>query len=286
MEVRRYDDPAAFRRDGAPLLLADPARNNLALGILQTLLDEPAVYPSFRLWLALDGDRPQGLALQTPPHNVVLAEPAGDAAVGALAEAAVADASPLPGITANLPWADRYAQRVVDLTGRRVAPIIGEGVWELTSVVDVPVPPGRARPADPRDRDVLRRWLVAFEDEALPPEAPRVTTRLELTLDMSLAGGDSGFWLWEDAEGMPVCVSGFRHVPEVGTRIGPVYTPPEHRRHGYAARLVAELSASRLAAGDPACFLYTDLANPTSNAVYARIGYVKVCDAVEYAFRG
>ena len=74
-----------------------------------------------------------------------------------------------------------------------------------------------------------------------------------------------------------------RH-PRTGPRIGPVYTPPEHRRHGYATRLVAELSASRLALGDAACYLFTDMANPTSNAIYARIGYVKVCEAVEYVF--
>ena len=49
-------------------------------------------------------------------------------------------------------------------------------------------------------------------------------------------------------------------------------------------RLVAEHSASRLAAGDPACFLYTDMANPTSNAIYARIGYAKIADAEEYLF--
>jgi uncharacterized protein len=33
------------------------------------------------------------------------------------------------------------------------------------------------------------------------------------------------------------------------------------------------------------CCLYTDLANPTSNAIYYRIGYRPVCDAAEYFFR-
>ena len=32
------------------------------------------------------------------------------------------------------------------------------------------------------------------------------------------------------------------------------------------------------------CFLYTDLANPTSNAIYERIGYVRICDSAEIAF--
>ncbi|MEA2521918.1 MAG: uncharacterized protein QOI81_1564, partial [Actinomycetota bacterium] len=92
-----------------------------------------------------------------------------------------------------------------------------------------------------------------------------------------------GFWLWEDGE--PISLAGHHDVPRAGSRIGPVYTPPEHRNQGYATRLVAELSAARLGLGDPACFLFTDLANPTSNAIYARIGYEQLCEAAEFVFR-
>lgn len=282
MEVLRYDDPAAFRRDGAPVLLADAARNNLPLGILQVLQDQPEVYPVFRLWLAVREGRPRGLAMQTEPFNVLLAEPLEEGAVEALAEAAVFDAGPLPGVTANLPWAERFAGRVATITGRTARRIIDEGVWELTAVVDAPLPSGAARVATHDDRGLLRRWIRAFDGEALPPERARDDDRTDIEIDLRLAGRGGGIWLWEDGE--PVSLAGHRDVPGVGSRIGPVYTPPEHRGRGYATRLVAELSADRLRLGDPACFLYTDLANPTSNAIYARVGYVRICDAVEYTF--
>jgi hypothetical protein len=116
MEVARYGDPVAFRRDGGSVLLADVARNNLVLGTLQVLVDEPKVYPVFRLWLAVRGGRPVGVAMQTEPYNVLLAEPLEEGAVEALAEAVVWDGGPLRGITANLPWADRFAKRVATLT--------------------------------------------------------------------------------------------------------------------------------------------------------------------------
>ncbi len=170
MEVLRYDDPGTFRRDGASVLLADAARNNLPLGILQVLQDHPEVYPVFHLWLAVRHAKPVGLALQTEPYNVLRAEPIEDDAVAALAEAAVLDAGRLPGVTANLPWADRFAERVTTMTGRQAERIIGEGVWQLTAVADVPLPSGAARVATPGDRDTLRRWIQAFADEALPPE--------------------------------------------------------------------------------------------------------------------
>ena len=117
----------------------------------------------------------------------------------------------------------------------------------------------------------------------LAARAPRDDARSDLEIDLRLAGQGVAYWLWDDE--VPVSLSGHRDVPGVGSRIGPVYTPPQHRGRGYATRLVAEHSAARLAAGDTACFLFTDLANSTSNAIYARIGYTKICDAVEYAFR-
>ena len=71
-----------------------------------------------------------------------------------------------------------------------------------------------------------------------------------------------------------------------GSRIGPVYTPPEHRGRGYATALVHAQTSWLLADAVDVCFLYTDLANPTSNAVYRRIGYRKVGEATEFAFAG
>jgi predicted GNAT family acetyltransferase len=62
-----------------------------------------------------------------------------------------------------------------------------------------------------------------------------------------------------------------------------VYTPPEHRRRGYATALVADLSRHALRTGAERCMLFTDLANPTSNRIYARIGYRRCGDWEERA---
>ena len=69
-----------------------------------------------------------------------------------------------------------------------------------------------------------------------------------------------------------------------GMRIGPVYTPPELRGRGYASALTAEVSQRVLDAGKRFCFLYTDRSNPTSNAIYERIGYRTVAEAAAIAF--
>jgi predicted GNAT family acetyltransferase len=66
--------------------------------------------------------------------------------------------------------------------------------------------------------------------------------------------------------------------------VGPVYTPPEERGHGYATALVAHVSRAALEGGRRACYLHTDLSNATSNAMYQRIGYDRVCDAIDLRF--
>ena len=65
-------------------------------------------------------------------------------------------------------------------------------------------------------------------------------------------------------------------------RIGVVYTPPEHRRRG-SDRLVW----ARRGDATPrplVCFLFTDLANPVSNAIYLKVGYRPVTDFEEIDF--
>ena len=87
--------------------------------------------------------------------------------------------------------------------------------------------------------------------------------------------------LWED--GVPVSwASGSQSLPEAA-RIGPVYTPPEYRRKGYATACVAALSQKLLDQGCKRCFLFTDIANPTSNHVYQQIGYQPICDWHDYS---
>jgi predicted GNAT family acetyltransferase len=92
-----------------------------------------------------------------------------------------------------------------------------------------------------------------------------------------------GVLLWEH-DGEIVSFAGWGGPTPNGARVGPVYTPPELRGRGYATAATAELSRRLLASGRRFCFLYTDLANPTSNAIYERIGYRRVCESAEIVF--
>jgi predicted GNAT family acetyltransferase len=137
------------------------------------------------------------------------------------------------------------------------------------------------------DRDLVLQWWIAFAEEVLHEGGPG-RENAEAMVEQRLAAPGRGFLLWEDG-GDVVSLAGWGGATPNGIRIGPVYTPPDLRGHGYATALTAELS-QRLLDGDlfdggrRFCFLYTDLANPTSNGIYERIGYVRAAESAEIVF--
>jgi hypothetical protein len=247
------------------------------------LSEHPDTYDLVRFWVVVDQGAPVAAALRTEPYNLVLAEPSSRSALDALLGAIVVDDPGLPGIVGNVPHVGTAAATLSAAIGRESEVTLSQGVYGLTAVREVPRVPGTARAASTEDRELLVAWLTAFSYEALPHPDDDIA-RLERTLDTRFSSEGAGFWLW-DHEGEPVSLAGFSGPTPTGIRVGPVYTPPEHRRRGYATTLVAALSRWLLDQGHRACFLFTDLANPTSNRIYTDIGYERVCDALEYRFR-
>jgi uncharacterized protein len=242
------------------------------------------VYPDFRLWLVEAEGRAAAAALRTLPYNVIVADARDDAAIEALVAAVAADDRDAPGAVGNVPTIGRFTETWARAAAIEVRLAMAQGVFAIERVRPVPTPRGASRPVAAADRDLLVAWFEAFTAEALPDE-PNDRERLLAYLDRRIAGGPGGgIWLWQRG-GEPVAMCGYGGPTPHGIRIGPVYTPPEHRGNGYATALVAAQSAWLLQTGRRFCFLYTDLANPTSNAIYKRIGYEQVGESAAYAFR-
>ena len=280
MRVCTTGDAAEFLRDAASLLLPNEARDNLVFGIAAAVRDSPERWPGARFWIATVDGVPAGAALRTPPYNLVLATPRGPTALAALADAIDDD---LPGAVGARPEVDEFAALWAARRAVRPRVLREQGVYALEEVRPVPRPPGEVRDATRSDKQLLLDWFAAFGDEVLEEDDPG---RVEAAkhVDQRLAGPDGGFLLWEDG-GRPVSLAGWGGPTPNGIRVGPVYTPPELRGRGHATALTAELSQRLLEGGRQFCFLFTDLANPISNAIYERIGYVRVGESAMIAFR-
>ncbi|HWS37517.1 MAG TPA: GNAT family N-acetyltransferase, partial [Actinoplanes sp.] len=94
---------------------------------------------------------------------------------------------------------------------------------------------------------------------------------------------DDGVTIWESA-GEPVAMAAHSRIEAGMARIQYVYTPPAHRRHGFGGAVTTAVTRKTLAAGATEVALFTDLSNPTSNALYPRLGYRPIEDRAVVEF--
>ncbi len=280
MEVARVDEVAEYTALVQPVLGRAPARHNLILGLLDVLLRRPDSYTGFHLWAVRDADRVVGAAIQTPPYNLALALPIDEASLAPLADAIHGAGVRLPGVVGGVPEAEAFATSWIDLEGGTTETITRQGIYELTAVRDAGHADGEPRVATEADTELIAGWQDAFIAEAVPRFTGDLASRARR---VRAAIEEGGYWIWE-VRGRPVAMTGTSPAPPDGIRVGPVYTVPGERGHGYATALVAHLSRAALEGGRRACYLHTDLANATSNAIYQRIGYDRVCDALDLRF--
>ena len=272
-----------FLDEARDLLMAHEAEHNAILGLCSAMQARPEVVaddpPAFAT--VLDRSGAVVLAgLRIPPYNQQLSLADGLDAVDALVKALRNES--LPGVLAPTAEAVRFAGRWTALTGQTSARTVAERLFRLERVIPPTRPAsGSWRLARPTDRQRLADWLVAFSREALPDDPP-----LEDPLgaaDRWMSSPDRFVYVWEDG-GEVVSIAGAGGRTPNGIRISTVYTPPNLRRRGYASALTAAVSQDQLDRGRRFCFLFTDLANPTSNKIYQGIGYRPVCDFDLYRF--
>ena len=283
LTVRHQTSVDEFLAAAGGFLEAREAEHNLLFGIASAIRATPEVFaedpPRFAT-VTDAGGRVVAATLRTPPHNQVLSSIDDMAAVDALVQAL--RGQPLPGVLGPTEAAARFAAAWSDATGKAARVEVAERIFRLERVIPPERPAsGSWRLAEPRDRDLITRWVVEFMAEAAPEDTPPPDPAGAADRWIERRGRVA--YLWEDADQVVSWVGAGGETPH-GIRIGPVYTPPALRSRGFASSLTAAASADQLANGRQFCFLFTDLANPTSNKIYQAIGYEPVCDVDQYRF--
>ena len=275
IRIRRHSSAASFLERAESWLLRNEAEYNLLLGLAYRLQRSDAGFdPPIYLATVEQGDELVGCAFRTPPQKLGLTRMPPDALSGLAADLAQVYET-IPGVLAAEPESRAFADAWSALRGIAVRPGQRNRIHRLERVVPPsPMPSGQMRQATMEDAALVARWFAEFETEAhaQPGGARAAEQRI----------ADGTVFLWDD-DG-PRSMGGIAAETPHGARIGFVYTPRAHRGRGYAAANTAAVSERVLKAGKRFCFLYTDLANPTSNAIYAKIGYEPVCDVNEWLF--
>ena len=270
------DDVDRFAAAAGDFLRSRPVEHTVPLTLVDTLRSRgPHAYgpedPIFAWWSGPDGTV-RGAALRTPPHPMlVLAVPDAAGLVALLADRA------LPAV--NVADGSDFVSAWCAHTGATAVPGPRSRLYRLDVLAPPsPAPPGAARPAAAPDRPLLVSWMDEFQAEIGEAGAVRDTAEM---VDDRLSY--DGFTLWE-VDQSPVSMAGHTR-PEAGmVRVAPVYTPPAFRGHGYAAGATAAVTQAAIDAGAADVVLFTDLANPTSNALYQRLGYRPIEDRTVVEF--
>jgi hypothetical protein len=276
-------DLEEFTAAAGEFLRAQPARNTLMLSIMASLrASGPRAYgsdPPLFGWWREAGGQATGAFLQTPPFPLLLSS-APDQAVRELAKTLAGAGRMIPGVNSGGQAAGQFAAEWQRQAGGTFAVQRQMRLYRLARLVPPdPAPPGRARVAAAADRELLAHWFEACMLEIGEMEAGVARAHVQVADRLSYGG----LTLWESG-GAPVSFAAVTRAVTGVVRVGPVYTPPGQRRRGYAAGVTAAVSGGALAAGADEVLLFTDLANPTSNAIYQRIGYEPVEDRVVLAF--
>ena len=281
MRLTRHEDADGFLARAGTFLAAREAEHNLILGLGSRLQREPLLYgePAYLVTVE-DGGQVVGVSMRTPPHNLIVSEIDDENAIPLLLEDARGVFGTLPGVVGPKAPAAQFAELWQEATGGNARVEIEQRCFRADHVEAPANVSGAMRDYERRDRELAVRWMDAFVDEALHGPEPESSAEF---VDRRSEDPDAGLVVWEDG-GAPLSFAGYGGRTPNGIRIGPVYTPPELRGRGYASALTAALTQRLLDEGRRFCFLFTDLANPTSNSIYQRIGYRPVSDVDLWTF--
>jgi ribosomal protein S18 acetylase RimI-like enzyme len=134
----------------------------------------------------------------------------------------------------------------------------------------------RGRRITAQDVDQIVDWTVAFDVESLhEEEGPSLRQSSRASVQHKLEDGH--MWVVEKrtTEGtyISVATSGFNAALREAVQIGPVYTPPELRRRGYARAVVAASLLDARAEGVRTAILFTAEDNLPAQKAYTALGF-------------
>jgi len=280
MRFTHHADADSLLAVARETLLAQEAVNGLILGICSRLAAGGAYSdaPPF-LGTVESGRGLELVAVMTPPHKLLLHTPdqVEDASLALLADHLLSTGVPVPGVSAPEGPARRFAEVWCARTGATARLGMRLCIYELRQVQPLPLPRGEFRLAGEGDLEIVRGWSRGFHTACFGNDES--AKAVQAGENMIVAGD---LFLWVDD--VPVSMAARTRRTLHGQAVSHVYTPPQHRRHGYATAVVAGLSQRMLDDGREFCTLYTDLSNPTSNGIYQQIGYRPIADVVDLLF--
>ena len=282
MQINTYDNAREYYRRAESYLLEDEAAHCLLIGLSKAMCNSQSEHRNFPYLITVEHHGSIiATAIRTSlQRKLVLSKSTDLGAIKLIAENAIAfENKSLPGIIGSKSEAITFVRTWHSLTKQDYELAFAMQIHQLEAVKPINKASGSFRLVQKSDRDLIIKWSEAFEREALGDSEPKSNHQSWFERHLK----QQSLFVWQNETS--VSMAAFGGTTPNGTRINAVYTPPEYRGKGYATSCVAALSQHLLDLGYKYCFLFTDLANPTSNHIYQKIGYLPVCEISNYSFK-
>lgn len=281
MRIVEFDQVQDFLAATQSSLEEHETENNLILGIAFVLRDDPSRYPQkpFLACVYDEQEEPILNCLMTPPYPLLVqSETVIPSAIDLLQRFLLDKEISITGVNGRQDTSDMFAQHWGRLAGQEPQLDMRLRAYELRQVIMPAMPEGNFRCLAAEHSETVIDFFKAFHDEAMGEgeEMTPIPVILKALESNKVYG-----WV---KEGKVVSMALKGRPISHGQTVSAVYTPPEERRKGFASATVACLSQVILDEGCQFVNLFTDLSNPTSNAIYQAIGYRALCDFHKYYF--
>jgi GNAT superfamily N-acetyltransferase len=279
MKVIEYSDVQSFLERTRQFMESDQALYGMALGTAERLLRGQR-FGDQEPWFAVVEEGPwlRAIVLQTPPRPMILVTIELEA-ISPLIQRMRESGREIGGVIGPAESVPFFTGRWAHIHGIEQHVNMHMHLFCLDKVIDpTGAPAGEMVCASIKNHDWLDSWTDCFiTDCRLPPIAPGMPNPAKKLI------AQGNFFVWQDATG-PKAMAAFNRETCDSYSISWVYTPKEFRGKGYASALVAALSQHALDSGKKFTSLHTDVANPTSNKIYQKLGYRHYCDMQHVEF--
>ena len=275
--VRPFRNAQEFLNATGDWLHHEEAQNNIFIGIAETLRLEPERVPTHPCFHAVFDDQSgvECVAVHLPPHGLAISQ-ASDEAVGALVRFFSECSEKPEHVRAPAVVATGFADAWQEQHGQAKTLFMKTRLYECREVVAPRECDGAMRPAAQDEVDLLAEWQQEFYREAWTGDRAWDSCRRSVTQAIK----SQRVYVWDAGETVSVLL--WAGETPNGARINQVYTPVQHRGHGYGSNLTAAVTQLLLDRGKQFMVLFTDAANATTNRIYQEIGYRPTSDWEEW----
>ena len=279
MKLRAFRDAAEFYDKIRNFQSERSIENDLMLGLTYLLVEDPNHFDTEPFLMTVEEKGETALcAFMTPPWNMLVnSKDESVEPMEYLIDYLLENGISIPGVNGPANISGRFAQIWCENTGDDFKLHMETRLFIIKKVESIRRSHGEMIKADMGHLEILKEWGKRFHNDV----GMKISDDfLRKHAEYGIKTGNAFLWIDEE----PVCMTFRERAHEDGISIGYVYTPEQFRNRGYATNLVASVSQLSLDTEYSYCSLFTDLANPTSNSIYRKIGYRPVCDYNHYNF--